>query len=112
MAAPRGTRPPNAGKGRPKGSLNKATSDVRACVAGIAQSLAPEVEGWIRKAAKKNPLGAAHLLAQLLEYHIPKLSRAELTGDGGKPIEVTVVRYSNTEPVGPASVPAKALGSP
>lgn len=106
MAAPRGTRPPNAGKGRPKGSVNKATADVRACVAGIAQNLAPEVEGWIRKGARKNPLGAAHLLAQLLEYHIPKLSRAEVTGEGGKPIEVQIVRYTPAQPVGPASLPA------
>lgn len=107
MGAPRGTRPPNAGKGRPKGTPNKATADVRACVAAIAQNLAPEMEGWIRKGARKNPLGAAHLLAQLLEYHIPKLSRAELTGDGGKPIEVSIVRYSPPQSVGPSSIPAQ-----
>lgn len=112
MAAPRGTKPPNAGKGRPKGAVNKTTADVRTCVAGIAQNLAPEVEGWIRKGAKKNPLGAAHLLAQLLEYHIPKLQRSEMVGEGGKPIEVSIVRYSNTEPLGSAAVPAKAVERP
>lgn len=92
--------------GRRAGTPNKATADVRACVARIAQNLAPEVEGWIRKGARKNPLGAAHLLAQLLEYHIPKLSRAEVTGEGGKPIEVSIVRYSTPQPVGSAPVPA------
>lgn len=92
--------------GRKKGTPNKATADVRACVAGIAQNLAPEVEGWIRKGAKKNPLGAANLLATLLEYHIPKLSRTEMTGLNGKPMEVTVVRYSAPQPVGSAPVPA------
>lgn len=112
MAAPRGTRPPNAGKGRPKGVPNKATADVRACVASIAQNLAPQVEGWIRKAAKKNPLGAAHLLAQLLEYHIPKLSRAELTGDGGKPIEVSIVRYTPAQPVGSTPISDGPMAGP
>lgn len=92
MSVSRGTkRPPNAGKGRKKGVPNKATADVRACVAGIAQNLAPEVEGWIRKGAKKNPLGAAHLLAQLLEYHIPKLARTEVTGEGGGPLQVHII---------------------
>lgn len=98
--------------GRAKGTPNKATADVRTCVAGIAQNLAPEVEGWIRKGAKKNPLGAAHLLAQLLEYHIPKLSRAEVTGEGGKPIEVSIVRYSPPQPVGPAPVPDQPVDRP
>lgn len=106
MAAPRGTRPPNCGKGRPKGVPNKATADVRACVAMIAQNLAPEVEGWIRKGARKNPLGAANLLATLLEYHIPKLSRTEMTGLNGKPLEVSIVRYSTPQPVGSTSIPA------
>lgn len=109
MAAPRGTKPPNCGKGRPKGIPNKATADVRACVALIAQNLAPEVEGWIRRGARKNPLGAANLLATLLEYHIPKLARTELTGLNGKPLEVSIVQYSIAKPVGPKALPAPAV---
>ena len=36
--APKGTRPPNAGKGRPKGVPNKASGDVRA----LAQQYGPD----------------------------------------------------------------------
>lgn len=111
-SAPRGTKPPNAGKGRKKGVPNKSTKDVRACVAMIAQNLAPEVEGWIRKGSKKNPLGAANLLATLLEYHIPKLSRTEMTGLNGKPMEVTVVRYSDPQSVGSSPVPVPPVVRP
>lgn len=34
MAAPKGTRPPAAGKGRPPGSKNKVQQDLRALVLG------------------------------------------------------------------------------
>lgn len=95
--------------GRKSGTPNKSTADVRAAIALIAQRNIDRVEQWLREV--EDPAKRVALFLDLCEYHIPKLSRAELTGDGGKPIEVTVVRYSNTEPVGPASVPAKALGS-
>lgn len=36
--APKGTMPPNAGKGRPKGSMNKGTAEIRA----FAQQYAPD----------------------------------------------------------------------
>ncbi|MGD0108957.1 MAG: hypothetical protein ABSC06_33740 [Rhodopila sp.] len=38
MSAPKGTVPPNAGKGRPKGSRNKVTADIRA----LAQQWGPD----------------------------------------------------------------------
>ena len=88
------------GPGRPKGKPNKATADVRACVAMICQQLMPEAMEWIRKGAKKNPLGAAKVLADLSEYHIPKLSRTEHTGEGGGPVQLsgTVTFIDGTSP--------------
>lgn len=84
-------KPPNAGKGRPKGVPNKATADVRACVALIAQNLAPEVEAWVRRGARKKPLEAAKVMAQLLEYHMPKLARTEVTGKDGEAMQVVTL---------------------
>lgn len=69
------------GPGRPKGSPNKVTSDVRACVQKIAENLAPEVESWIRRAARRSPLGAAKVMLGLLEFTVPKLARVEHVGD-------------------------------
>ena len=45
-------------------------------------------------------------MMDVLEYHIPKLQRTELTGDKGGPLEVNIVDYSS------ASVPAKAVPAP
>lgn len=112
MAAPRGTRPPNAGKGRKKGVPNKATADVRAAIAMIAQRNVVNFEKWLTRTARKNPAKAADLFLAAIEYHIPKLSRAELTGEGGKPLQVHLVRYSTAQPVGPAPVPASPVDRP
>lgn len=97
MAAPRGTRPPNAGKGRPKGAVNKTTADVREAIAKIAQRNIEAVEAWLNEI--DDPVKRLDLFLRMIEYHIPKLARTEMSGEGGKPIEVHIVdptRRDNT----------------
>jgi hypothetical protein len=116
-------KPPNAGKGRPKGSPNKSPGIVREAIAKLLESnvknfslwLASVAEGekefepeldedgmaiigengepqgtwsWIRR---PEPATALKLAMDMAEYHIPKLARTELTGDGGKPLQVQIV---------------------
>lgn len=72
----------------------------------VADGMAEEFTGWLRQAAegipvpqtpeeiaagepkkyvvKPNPEGAAKVYLAAIEYHIPKLSRTEVTGAGGK----------------------------
>jgi hypothetical protein len=77
---PRGTKskPPAAGKGRKKGVPNKATSDVRAVIAVVASKNVDKIEGWLTRIGRKNPAKAMDLFLRMLEYHIPKLTRAEI----------------------------------
>jgi len=79
--------------GRKKGTPNKATADVRSAIASLAQNMAGEVEDWIREI--EDPAKRVDAFSKLIEYHIPKLSRAEVTGENGKPIEVSIVRYTS-----------------
>lgn len=83
-------KPRNKG-GRPKGSPNRATADVRAAITTLLETTAPKLQGWLDRVAKKDPKHALELVVKLAEYHIPKLSRAEVTGAGGAPFEVRVV---------------------
>lgn len=58
----------------------------------LTDALAPDVEKWIRRGAKRNPLAAANLVVSLLEFAVPKLQRTELTGKDGEALQVTLVK--------------------
>lgn len=78
---PPGTRPPNAGKGRKKGSTNKATRDVRAIIAVVAEKNVSKIDSWLARIGRKDPAKAMDLFLRMLEYHIPKLTRTEIVKD-------------------------------
>ena len=71
------------GGGSRKGVPNKATADVREAIARFAQSTVPQFQEWINRVAQEDPAKAADLFLKAIEYHIPKLSRAEVTGANG-----------------------------
>ena len=94
-------RPPAAGMGRPKGSLNKATQNVREMIAQVAEQNAPKFAQWLETVAlgdgdkvKPDPGKAAELYLKAIEYHIPKLARTEVSGTDGGPIE-TVIKWAD-----------------
>lgn len=70
--------PPNAGKGRRKGSVNKDTKDVRLIIAKVAEKNGAKLSAWLDRVARKNPAKAIDLYLRMIEYHIPKLSRQEI----------------------------------
>lgn len=98
------------GGGSRKGIPNKATADVRAAIAIVAEGCAPKIKEWldaIEDAGKR-----LDLYLKMLEYHIPKLGRVEVTGKDGGPLEVKIVRFGDTAPqLGPASVPDAGMAS-
>jgi hypothetical protein len=66
IAGPR--RPPNAGKGRVKGTPNKVTADVREMVLGaLAQAGG---QAWLAKQADENPAAFMTLLGRLLPKQV------------------------------------------
>lgn len=83
MGAPKGTIPPNAGKGRPPGTPNKVTRDVRAALAEFAEGNVDKLQGWLDRVATRDPAKAAELFVRVLEYHVPKLARTEINGEIG-----------------------------
>ena len=94
------------GRGRPPGSLTKATKTFRETVSRLLEDNAENVSKWlievaegsVEKELKADPKGALTLLAQMAEYATPKLNRTEMTGDGGGPVEVSGIQIKLVKP--------------
>jgi hypothetical protein len=69
------------GPGRPKGSPNKATAAVREAIAQFAEQNVGKLQEWLDQVAEKDPAKAADLFVRVLEYHVPKLARTEVSGE-------------------------------
>lgn len=102
------------GGGRPKGVPNKVTQTFRETVTKLLEDNRENVALWLKQTAEGSkakrvggktipgrapaPAEAARLLANLAEFAAPRLSRAEVTGEGGGPLTVVVVNEPKEEP--------------
>ena len=76
------------GPGRPPGMANKVTTQAREAIARFADGNALRCQVWLDQIAETSPLDAMRVYIQLLEYHVPKLARTEVTGPDSGPIIV------------------------
>lgn len=80
-------QPIPTGGGRPKGSPNKATTQAREAIALFVEGNVDRLNGWLDAIAEDSPKDAFDRFMAVVEYHVPKLSRAEqqqLDKDGNK----------------------------
>jgi hypothetical protein len=68
------------------------TADARKAIALFVDNNAHRLTGWLDQVAAENPARAFELFQSVVEYHVPKLQRTELTGAEGGPLQVTVNR--------------------
>jgi hypothetical protein len=78
MAAAKGTRPPNAGKGRPKGVPNKVSGELKEMIL-LALSERGGVT-YLVEQADKNPAAFMTLLGKVLPMQV--------TGEGGGALRI------------------------
>jgi hypothetical protein len=79
------------GGGSRKGIPNKATAQAREAIARFVDGNADRLQGWLDEiAAEKGAQAAFDCFTSLLEYHVPKLARHELTGNNGDKIKMEV----------------------
>ena len=64
-----------AGPGRPAGSPNRVTAEVREALSDLVVGNLPRLQEWLDRLAKHNPKAAFEVYVKLLEFCVPKLTR-------------------------------------
>ena len=87
MPVPKGTRPPAAGNGRPRGAKNKLTRDVKAMILAALDGVGGQA--YLEEQAVKNPVAFLTLLGKLLPM--------TLQGGSSEPLTIKIVHYAPKE---------------
>jgi hypothetical protein len=76
---PKSAKRPQPKGGSRKGVPNKATATAREAIARFVDGNSDKLQDWLDQIAQKDgPKAAFACFTDLLEYHVPKLSRAEV----------------------------------
>ena len=70
--------------GRAKGTPNKVTTNARESIALFVDGNVDRLITWLDEIALSDPKKAFDAFMSVVEYHVPKLQRTELTGKDGK----------------------------
>ena len=95
--------------GRPKGVPNKSTTNARQAIAAFVENNAERLNRLLDKIEAENPAKAFDCIMSVVEYHIPKLSRAEVqnldeNGDPANAVTEIRISYVDTRPTDPTGV--------
>ncbi len=94
MAKPKGSVKSG---GRVAGVPNKVTAQAREAIAMFVDANAHRLTEWLDRIAIDSPKDAFNCFQSVIEYHIPKLARTEMTGKDGGAIETKNISKSDAE---------------
>jgi hypothetical protein len=84
MAAPPGN---SFSPGRPKGTPNKTTAEIREAFANLLKGREQELNDALDKLRDKDPRGYLEMYVKISQRFVPEVSRAEITGQDGEPFQ-------------------------
>ena len=83
----KGEKKPNQGKRGPA----KSTKNAREAIARLVDGNAERMQEWLdRIAEEEGPMAAWRCMADVIEYHVPKLARTEHVGDPDNPLQTSL----------------------
>ena len=94
-----GYDPNRKGAGRPKGSTNKTTQEIKEAYQQLLESNLDNMSTWLARMASEDEGKALDYMLKLSEYILPKLARQEITGQDGKDLFKDITfKFGDTEP--------------
>jgi hypothetical protein len=79
------------GRGRPKGSKDKSSAKAKEMIASFIDGNSERLNGWLDEVYERDgPRAAFQCFSDLIEYHVPKLARNEVTGPDEGPVELVI----------------------
>jgi hypothetical protein len=109
-AAPR--KPPNAGKGRKKGTPNKVPAAIKEAIGLALDGFAPRIPELLEEVAKKDAARALEIVAKLSEYAVPKLNRAHITAGAMTLGDLVLQSFAMGDLPPPAALPSVPVSVP
>lgn len=82
----------NGGGGRPKGSKNKSTKELRQRVNDLIEMNWHTIEADFKRL---RPDERINMIIRLLEFSIPKLQRTNVVDETQKPMQINFVNYAD-----------------
>mgnify|MGYP000143195755 CR=1 FL=1 len=77
--------------GRPKGARNKSYVKAREAIASFIDGNSDRIQSWLDEIyEREGPKAAFNCFSDMLEYHVPKLARTEVTGPDEGPVEIVI----------------------
>ena len=87
--------------GRPKGSKNKASIELRKAFEELQARNFVHIEGWLQDVAEEDKAKAVELYLKMTEYIMPKLARTEnvheVDEDSVTGFQINIVRKEDSE---------------
>jgi hypothetical protein len=84
-------KPRGRNGGRKPGIPNQSTINARHAIAALVDNNLPLMQAWLTEIAEtKGPEAAWKCMTDVIEYHIPKLARTEITGSDGGPLVLKI----------------------
>lgn len=75
-----------------KGVPNKATANAREAIGRFVDANSERLQAWLDEIARTDgPKAAFACVVDLLEFHVPKLARTEVTGKDGGALQIARV---------------------
>jgi len=83
--------------GRPKGTGNKTTEEIRAAFRDLTEANIDKVQGWLDQVAAEDPNSALDKFLKLAEYVLPKLARVETTHEAGENLKTFTISIEGSD---------------